>query len=359
MGTKGLRLQKKSLSLNNLAQIALFIENNAVKIRFVLAFLLLSALPCVAHTVIEEGDHYAVSHKWNYLKKQWQCSINIPVELYQYYQGRRHVSDDMVQFVLSDHDRGCIRSLVNSFREGGIEAGYSDRENMGNVIKFVQTLRYVSDMDSKGTDDYVRFPIESLVDGEGDCEDMAILAAAILHEMGYSVLLVVLPDHLALAIAYDEELDGTYYPYNGSKYYFLEVTHPGWDIGQIPDTFKKSKASLVPLVYQPMMRLLKCSYQQDSYYLYNKNVRFVLHSELENAGPGQTEGLQLHVLFKSNGRKTVVDRVFTLQEMMEGEMNAYELELTVPRPFHGSLEVHVEGDNFNPKSMSFDHIKLK
>lgn len=269
------------------------------------------------------------------------------------------MSDDMVQFVLSDHDRGCIRSLVNSFREGGTEAGYSDSDNMGNVIKFVQSLRYVSDMDSKGIDDYVRFPVETLVDGEGDCEDMAILAAAILHEMGYGVLLVFLPDHLALAVKCEKELTGTYYPYEGSNYYFLEVTHPGWDIGQIPKEFRNCKASLVPLVYQPTMRLPKCSYQQDSYYLYNKNVRFVLHCELENAGPGPTEGLKLHVLFNKNGRTPVVDRTFPLQEMSEGEMSNCKLEMMVPRPFQGTIEIKLEGDNFNTQSMTFKKIKLE
>ena len=324
-----------------------------------MALLLLATIQCVAHSVVKEGDLYLVSHEWQHKNRQWSCNLNIPVELYQYYQGRAHQSDDMVQFVLSDYDRSCIRGLVASFREGGDQAGYSDHDNMRNVISFVQSLRYVTDKESKRTQEYARFPVETLVDGKGDCEDLAILAAAILHEMGYKVLLVILPEHMALAVDCGDLAEGTYYAYQDSKYYYLEVTNPGWNIGQIPNDFKNSSATLVPLVYKPRLRLNRCSYQHDAYYESEREVPYKLHCELENAGPGKTDGLSLHVLFSKPNGTVWVDQTFSLDELMEGESVEYDLSLPVPRPFYGSLEIRTEGLNFNAESLLFESVELE
>ena len=316
-------------------------------------------MPCLAHKVVEEGDVYVITHEWEHGHRQWNCSLGIPKELYRYYQGRAHQSDDMVQFVLSDYDRDCVRSLVKSFREGGDLADYTDADNLRNVISFVQSLRYVTDLESTGEEDYVRFPVETLVDGVGDCEDLAILAAAILHEMGYDVMLVLLPDHMALALDCGFECDGIYYEYEGRKYYYLEVTDFGWAIGQIPDAYRKSKATLSPLVYRPTVRLHRSSYRHDTYYSFNREVPFVVECELENAGPGSTEGLSVRVLFNIYGGRSVVNKVFSLDEFPEGMRSTCKLTIDVPRPFFGTLEVRVEGHNFDTETIKFDDLELQ
>lgn len=319
---------------------------------------MLLCVTCLAHSVEEVGNSYRITHEWDHDGLTWSCSLNIPVELYEYYQGRAHQSDDMVKFVLSDYDRGCIRSLVSSFREGGDKAGYSDRNNMGNVISFVQSLRYMSDRASKGELDYVRFPVETLVDGVGDCEDMAILAAAILHEMGYDVLLVNLPDHMALAVECDD-CEGVYYQYGNRAYYYLEVTNVGWDIGQIPNEYRDSSAKLSPLVYRPTLHLKRSRYQHDTYYNTDSEVPFVIQCELENVGPGTTEGLSVRVLFNTYDGVTIVDRVFNIDDMSEGGSASYELHVNIPRPQRGVLEVRAEGTNFDTDMLRFEDVDLK
>lgn len=330
-----------------------------MRTRIAFVLLLLLSLPCFAHKVEEEGDNYKISHEWTHNGMRWTCTLNVPVGLYQYYQGRAHMSDDMVQFVLSDYDRKAIQSLVASFRDGGVQAEYSDRDNMENVISFVQSLRYVSDLESTGEQEYARFPLETLVDGVGDCEDMAILAATILHEMGYDVMLVILPDHMALAVACDEGCEGTYYDYGGRHYFYLEVTDAGWSIGQIPETFRSSKAQLKPLLYRPRLRLNHCSYRHESYYSTAREVPYVLQCELENAGPGTTEGLSVHLCFRTQSGSVVVDRVFPLDELSEGVSGTCTLTVSVPRPFYGTLEVRAEGANFDTESMIFERVELQ
>ena len=330
-----------------------------MKLRITFVLLLLAVLPCAAHSVVREGDEYKITHEWKHKNRSWNATMYVPVALYQYYQTRAHQSDDMVQFVLSDYDRLCVQSLVASFREGGLKADYSDADNMGNVISFVQSLRYVTDSDSKGMQEYVRFPVETLVDGVGDCEDMAILAATILHEMGYDVLLVTLPDHLALAVACDENREGTYYDYKGRRYYYLEVTNTGWAIGQIPQEYRSSQAKLSPLLYRPRLRLNHCSYRHDAYYSTAREVPYILECELENAGPGTTEGLSIHVVFSTRGGVIVVDRTFPLDELSEGVTGTYTITVEVSRPLRGFLEVRAEGVNFGTESLRFEDIDLQ
>lgn len=313
---------------------------------------------CFAHHVEMSGDNYVVTHEWSHEGRQWNATFYVPQRLYRYFQFRQHQSDKMVEYVLSDYDRNCVNSLVASFRDCGEKAGYSDRENMGNVISFVQSLRYVKDMESKGVKDYVRFPTETLVDGVGDCEDLAIFAAAILHAMGFPVLLVSLPDHLALAVACDD-CTGTSYEYKGKLYYYLEVTGKGWGLGQVPDEFSSSQAKLIPLDYRPTVRLKHCTYHSYAYYNDDPDVPFEVQCELENIGPGPTMGLGIRVVFSMYGMMSVVDKEFALDELDEGQLSDVEFGIRVPRPFQGTLEVSVVGANVKPESLTFDDVDLR
>ncbi len=66
----------------------------------------------------------------------------------------------------------------------------------------MSTLRYAKDaanpFDPEGVDD-VRFPAETLVDGEGDCDDLAVLYASLLEASGVPALLLLTPGHVLVA----------------------------------------------------------------------------------------------------------------------------------------------------------------
>ena len=268
----------------------------------ILAILLLFCAVVLAQSVPPDDGYYKVKYSWTYDEVKWSFSIGIPEEDYAFYRGRAHKNDDLMHYVLSEYDRDYIRDIVSSFREGGEKWGLTDLDNVFNVVSFVQSLQYVSDDSSRGEDEYVRYPIETLVDGNGDCEDVVILAASILHEMGYSVLLVMLPEHLALAVKYDKNIPGTYYEYDGNRYYYLEMTNEGWDLGQIPNQYKHQTATLIPLVNRPVVRLEKGGYQYASYYSNVSNVDFDLQCTIENIGPGKTSGLSMRVMVKPDER---------------------------------------------------------
>ena len=113
---------------------------------------------------------------------------------------------------------------------------------------FVQNLPYTTDSATSPFDEYPRYPIETLVDNGGDCEDTSILLASILNSMGYGVILIELPGHCAVGVKGGDNIYGTYWEYAGEKYFYIETTDSGWAIGEIPDEYAEASADLYPMV---------------------------------------------------------------------------------------------------------------
>jgi len=117
------------------------------------------------------------------------------------------------------------------------------REKVNFVIDWVQSLPYVTDDVSRGFDDYPKLLTETLVDAAGDCEDTAILLAAILQNktFDYDMVLIQPPGHMAAGI-YGTDLPGYYWEADGRRYYYIETTGTGWGIGDLPDTYQGADA---------------------------------------------------------------------------------------------------------------------
>ncbi len=332
-----------------------------MRLKFIVILWFSLCVSAFGQSVQPEKGYYMLDYAWDYKDIHWSFSVGIPEELYDSYRDRTHYSSNFMPFVLSDYDRGYIQEIIKSFRKGGEEFGLSDLDNVFNVISFVQSLQYVSDSLSRGEEEYIRYPIETLVDGLGDCEDMVILAASILHEMGYSVLLVMFHNHLGMAIRYDKELQGTYYEYDGGKYYYLELTSPGWKLGQLPKEYKSTGAKLIPLERRPAVRLERCGYKYDSYYLIEKTVDLEISCEVENEGPGPTEGLSIQVVVKSdaNSKWAFAKQTYAVQDLSEAEKATFTKRITVPRPAKGVVVIRLMGENFETDVFVLEGLDLK
>ncbi|WP_254761712.1 hypothetical protein [Natrinema marinum] len=72
-------------------------------------------------------------------------------------------------------------------------------EALRAVRSFVDSIDYATDQESTGRTEYVRRPSETLVDGEGDCDDKAVLLAGLLSRppFEYQTGLVFPPNHCA------------------------------------------------------------------------------------------------------------------------------------------------------------------
>lgn len=314
---------------------------------------LFSVALVMAHSVTDDADRFYVEHAWKCGDKQWACSIDVEKSIYHYYkQQREHTSDDYMRYILSDFDRGYIANIVANLRDAGQQAGYTDFDNVRNVVAFVQSLRYVSDLASTGKKEYVRYPLEMLVDGCGDCEDRVVLIAAILHEMNYELLLVSFTDHLALAIQGEGDVDRGYYEYQGKRYYYLETTGEGWEIGVMPDRFVDVKAELIPIVKRPIVYLR--SYEIKSVDYNSREVTFKIVCGIENTGPTISKGMSLNVQACAAERDNAFvfsEQTFELEDFEEGRKSEVTLYMKIPRRRNVAFSITLDGDNFNPQTL--------
>ncbi len=77
------------------------------------------------------------------------------------------------------------------------------------------------------------------MEGTGDCEDVAILCTGIIARLGFPVVLLLYPKHLAFGVAGADNLKGDYVQdrKNGLHYFYGEATANGWHLGQIPKEY--------------------------------------------------------------------------------------------------------------------------
>ena len=125
-----------------------------------------------------------------------------------------------------------------------------------NAISFVQSpnsIPYKTDKETTGIDEYWRYPLETLADQAGDCECKTILAAAIFRVLGTQALFLLYPPkenqpgHIALAIQGGDSFPPglQFFPYQGKKYFYCELTGAGMRPGEVPEVLKQT----VPVVY--------------------------------------------------------------------------------------------------------------
>jgi len=97
-------------------------------------------------------------------------------------------------------------------------------------------------------DEYPRFPVETLVDDGGDCEDTSILFATLMLILDYDAIFINPPDHYAVGV-WGKDLYGSYYTYNNKRYYFCETTGNNFEIGDIPSEYQGASAYLYSIDY--------------------------------------------------------------------------------------------------------------
>ena len=81
-----------------------------------------------------------------------------------------------------------------------------------------------------------------------DCEDRAILYSRLVRDLlGFDVLLVYYPGHLATAVAFDTPIDGDYVEIEGIKYTICDPTYIGAPIGASMPDLDNTKAKVILL----------------------------------------------------------------------------------------------------------------
>lgn len=211
-------------------------------------------LPGVIEEEQQSTELITRNYAWTYGGEQWTWELPIPNSLYNYYQEiPRSPTPNYSIYVTHPLDDTFIELLVSKFEKAAQEKGFSDLQKVEFAISFVQSLPYTTDSVTTPYDEYPRYPIETLVDNGGDCEDTSILTASLLYELGYGVVLIIFPEHCAVGVLGGEGIYGSYFNHDGGKYFYLETTNTGWGIGIIPEEYEDAKANIFDMAPTPIL----------------------------------------------------------------------------------------------------------
>lgn len=208
------------------------------KIYLALTLLLLTNL--VSVTPVKAEDTIKRHYEWSYDGLDWTWDLTIPTALYQQYkavpiQNREQTDAGGYSYLITTQDT-YIQELSNSLHEAAEKEKYEPYDEISFILSFVQSLEYAFDNVTTGYDEYPRFPIETLVDNGGDCEDTSILFATLVKNLDYGVVLMNPPRHIAVGVL-GNDLPGNYCTLNGKTYYYCETTGENWKIGELPKEY--------------------------------------------------------------------------------------------------------------------------
>ena len=197
------------------------------------------------------------SYTWSYWPcgdHEWTWELQIPQALYDYYRAKpRPPTHNYSVYVTDPRDTAYTDELARKLQEEAQKRGFDEYDTLHFAASFVQKLPYALDIDTTGYDEYPRYPIETLVDEGGDCEDTSILLAKVLHTMGYDIVLVNLTSHIAIGVLQGQGFCGTYYRHNGKRYFYLETTGEAGRAGVVPSEYRSQPAYIYDIVPAPVM----------------------------------------------------------------------------------------------------------
>jgi hypothetical protein len=220
-------------------------NDQKVALYSMLILISLSAYPLL--NTVQAADTISRHYSWSYGGATWTWDLAIPSSLYDQYRSvsdydrtRRGVGGYSLLVTTKD---SYVSTLSSKLHEAAVDKGYGPYDEVSFILAFVQSLQYTSDSVTTGYDEYPRFPVETLVDNGGDCEDTSILFATLVAELGYGVLFISPPSHVAVGVK-GSSLPGSYYTYEGNCYYYCETTGDNWRIGDLPKEYKNISATL-------------------------------------------------------------------------------------------------------------------
>jgi len=176
----------------------------------------------------------------------YRLTVTINETLYEHYSNQNHLLHgyDFSKFVTPN----ALKPIADD-----LWTIYSNEEDFANgVLMMVHQIEYLES-------DPQKFPVETIVENEGDCDLLTIMAASIMKAGELDVVLLLLEqhDHMFLGIHLSEKPKDArsqlyFYRHDGKKYYVAETTggnwETGWRVGECPEILQRSYAKVIPIV---------------------------------------------------------------------------------------------------------------
>ncbi|MCK5043408.1 hypothetical protein KAR52_00175 [Candidatus Pacearchaeota archaeon] len=175
------------------------------------------------------------SYDWRYGKewliftKKFEFDISVSEDVVSSYE-------KMPKDKLISREDIQLKEVAQIMEQLANAEGYNDADKLMMVISFSRSFSYdyaKRDFD-KPLPDWANFPMETIVKEEGLCADSAVMATALLREMGYDTYYLSGPCYdyssyhaiVGIALVNGITLDGSerYATHNGKKYYYVDAT---------------------------------------------------------------------------------------------------------------------------------------
>lgn len=171
----------------------------------------------------------AVTYTWHSLSGT-QLTLQLPVDVnvYTYLTAiprERVISKWAQTYICEAYSEQLATALAMYFINLRDSMGWDDYQLAQEVANFVQkAVIYEYDTVAKGASDYPKYAYETFVDGKGDCEDQAMLMAAIYRKLNYGTALILLPSHMAVGLVCGDKGSGYCTEKDGRYYFYVEPT---------------------------------------------------------------------------------------------------------------------------------------
>lgn len=123
-----------------------------------------------------------------------------------------------------------LRTISEGFNNVFRSEHLNSRDKVLFLITFVQNIKYAR----PGGELDLFAPLETLAKQFGDCDTKTILLYSLLERLGIDCAMMWSEKYKHAMLGIHVATSGEYKITNGKKYYFLETTYPGWQIGQLP-----------------------------------------------------------------------------------------------------------------------------
>lgn len=283
---------------------------------------------------LQQGERAERTFEYEIFGGRYEYTSHVPQNLLKHYE-RRSRLEDYGGYVSDPFHQQYLQDMADAF----IEYTDSDMEAIEHARAFVQQLEYTPDRVSQGLDDYAQFPVETLFNRTGDCEDTAILLAALYDQMNYGTILLGMWDaqHMALAIAGEDSIPGTYYEHEGRNYYYVEPTAPGWEIGEMPDSLTQTEAEIFEVNRHPT---LVFSWSTEA-----RSGGVDVQMYVTNHGQVMATGVQLVAAFENRSGRTVARDSASVGLVSPDAIEEVSLQLDPPHDeeLRGRFSVGMDG----------------
>lgn len=259
--------------------------------------------------------------------------------LYTYYKGLpRFDITDYAGYVFDLYDDIYLSLVSHQLLSLPHAPAVGESQRADFIASFVQSLEYVKDDPLNDFYEYPRYPLETLRDRHGDCEDKAILTAALLDSLGYNVSLLRLPNHMAIGVHLNETLPT--YSYYVNQYYFLETTVLHTPLGKVPSEYQGlTNITVYAISTRPL--LFHSWKNATRYRISNGDDYVVVKMIVENIGSAEAVGAEIQGAFYDDLSTMYNPETTTILSLPPSEKQMIILTVHVPPSVETTLKTQL------------------